>query len=143
MPLEGWQEDAKLQIKSVGRAIGICEEAVNNTPLLEFIHQMGLYLGTKAGHSKEQGLTKMHEVHMDDQRDRECIHVRGGIAASPECNAWFQRNGSYAANGILQFVRKCQAEKALDIFKLNGHWYYDPFKNNGLDYKSAAPQCNA
>lgn len=45
VPLEGWQANAQHHIKNVGAAIGICDEAVHNKPLLEFIHQMGLYLG--------------------------------------------------------------------------------------------------
>ena len=49
VPLEGWHDDPQYQIKNVGRAIGICEEAVNSKPLLEFIHQMGLYLGSHGG----------------------------------------------------------------------------------------------
>ena len=49
VPLEGWQENPAHQIKEVGRAIGICEAAIDNKHLLAFLHRMGLYLGSKQG----------------------------------------------------------------------------------------------
>lgn len=93
--------------------------------------------GAKASHTKEQGLTKMHEVHLDAERDQTCGNVRAGIAASPECKAWSQHNGSNAANGVLNFLRKCkETKKDCGIGCLQGHWY-DKATSDGYyrDYK--------
>ena len=54
VPLEGWQENPAHQIKEVGRAIGICEAAIDNKHLLAFLHRMGLYLGSKQGYVGNQ-----------------------------------------------------------------------------------------
>ena len=87
----------------------------------------------------------MHEVHMDEQRDQECGNIHAGIAASPECKEWFQHNGSYTANGLLRFLRKCnEKNQEFDVSKLQGHWYFDPSKRQTLDYKNAPgvpPEC--
>lgn len=88
----------------------------------------------------------MHEVHLDAERDQACGNVRAGIASSPECEAWFQHNGSYAANGILNFLRKCKENKKdCGIGCLQGHWYQkvNPARDS-RDYKlvSGVSECD-
>ena len=96
---------------------------------------MGLYLGSKAGHQKEQGLTKMHEVHADAERDQACGNIPAGIAASSECNEWYKHNASHAHNSILAFLRKCRDQnKDCGITCMHGHWYNKP--GLALDYKA-------
>ena len=122
VPLEGWQHEPKHHIKEVGRAIGICEAAIDNEPLLKFVHEMGLYLGS--GKDREQALTKMHTVHADTEREQKCAGYDAAIAADPECNAWALHNGSHAANGMLKFVRKCAEEgKGCGVKCAHGHYY--------------------
>lgn len=137
VPLEGWNENAHKQIKKVGRAIGICEKAITNLPLVDFIYQMGLYLGGKDTHSKNQKLTNMHAVHSDKERSQKCSNVLKGIEKSAECETWVRKNGSSTGNTILSFLRKCsQSKRDCGIHCLKGHWYDTPQPGGySRDYK--------
>jgi len=139
VPLEAWHNDAKSQIKKVAKAIGICDNAVNDSPLIEFIYRMGLYLGAKGSHLKDQGITKMHTVHSNEERSHMCTNIRAGIAASEECEKWTKHNGSSVGNSVLELLQSCRVSKRdCGIRCLSGHWYDKP-QSGGYtrDYKLA------
>lgn len=136
--LEGWHENPAHQIKEVGRAIGICEQALENKHLLELIHQMGKFLESGEGElMKDRAVTRMHGTHQDSERGAECGTIRAAIAASgPDCNEWYKNNASHTHNSILKFVRKCHETKSdcgISCVKA-GHWYYSAL--NSPDYTS-------
>lgn len=99
VPLEGWQANAQHHIKNVGAAIGICDEAVHNKPLLEFIHQMGLYLGQFAAVKARVAAPRSICARA---RARVYVCVCGDVDAIVKCGVGkLVLFSSYYGNGVL------------------------------------------
>jgi hypothetical protein len=89
MDLNLLKESPSLVIKSIGKAVGVCDEVVS-TELLDFVVKayeaadVESSQGTRSG----QAWHESYEYALLNQ-------VRDEMTSDPACNAWIERNGAY------------------------------------------------
>merc|ERR1712151_918895 len=97
MLLSDFQRDPAEEVRRIGRAIGICETAVQNVALVQFLLMMGETLYKHIDIDK--WLTLMHDVHSDSKRhDSGCDKLAEWALSDPECAEWVKANASASAN---------------------------------------------
>jgi len=92
--------DPETQIAGIGRAIGICEAALTNRPLIAFLKAMTVYLHDKP--DKDMGITRMHDTHSTKKRDKQCSELMGWMRSDMGCSKWIDGNASAATNSVLR-----------------------------------------
>lgn len=100
MLMEDYARDPARQVRAIGRAIGICDAALNNDDLMHFFRAMASYLKTHP--DQDMGITLMHDVHTAEQRVAKCSHMEDWMRSDDACRAWMDANASIAANSVLR-----------------------------------------
>merc|ERR1712039_605502 len=90
--------------------MGICQEAHENPAVVEFIVATGTSLHDGLG--AEQGITQMHGVHSDTERQKSCSHLQEWMRGDEECREWIDENASAESNAILRHMTAAANEKA-------------------------------
>ena len=86
------------------------------------------------GHSEDSDLTRMHEVHSDEERLKLCNKIPAAIEADPDCHQWQDSEAAAESNRILQFMRQCNVSTVQGLMR--GKWYEkEDFRDrNGWEY---------
>lgn len=134
VPLVGMQTEPGKHIGNIARAMGICEAAASDVELHKMIQAMGELLGRDHGHSEDSDLTRMHEVHSDEERLKLCNKIPAAIEADPDCHQWQDSEAAAESNRILQFMRQCNVSTVQGLMR--GKWYEkEDFRDrNGWEY---------
>lgn len=98
--LSDYQHAAALQVRTVAEAMGICPEAYRDPALVEFVVSAGTFLHDKPG--QDMGITQMHDVHTDAQRNAKCSKLREWMRQDSDCREWMDGDASADANAILR-----------------------------------------
>jgi len=99
-------------VVSIGRAMGICEAALQNSPLVGVLLAMMKYLHDKP--DRDMGITRMHDTHSAKKVEANCAGLLEWMRADPKCVEWMDGNASAASNSILrdwEAKQKAQAAK--------------------------------
>jgi len=97
---EDYKHDPEGEIRKIGRAMGICEDAISHDNLVHFIALMGEELKNHPDH--DMGITQMHDVHTPQQRKLKCSNLEAWMRTDPACRAWMEGNASHTTNAVLQ-----------------------------------------
>lgn len=101
--VEDFEENPHREVSAVGRAMGICHKAANNSELVRFVVEMGRQL--KKNPSADMGITQMHDVHTTSQRDRDCADLKEFMKGDEECRAWMDAKAAVSANAELEKMK--------------------------------------
>eukprot|EP00932_Pfiesteria_piscicida_P014863 SRR837773.26764.p2 GENE.SRR837773.26764~~SRR837773.26764.p2 ORF type:complete len:101 (-),score=42.10 SRR837773.26764:206-475(-) len=80
--------------------MGVCDEALEDEALVDMIVQMGTKLHDDPG--ADQGVTQMHGVHTDKERQRACSKLKDWMLADPVCAEWMAADAAASANVLLR-----------------------------------------
>lgn len=103
MSMDAMDKDPAAEVRAIGQAMGICDEATSNAALLKFIVAMGKELKTHP--DKQMHLTQMHDVHTDSQREAKCGKLREWMEADEKCKEWMEAGAAHTANSFLRDLR--------------------------------------
>lgn len=94
--LSDYNRSPSEQIANIGSAMGICQAAIRNAALLKFVMQMAKLLHDKP--DKDIGITRMHDTHKQEQRQKHCSSLLEHMRSDRRCSAWQDASGSVEAN---------------------------------------------
>merc|ERR1712176_843989 len=103
--MESYTKAPRKEVRAIAKAMGICDAAVEDEALVEFVVQMGKEL--KSHPDRDMGITQMHDVHTKEQREKKCSNLEAWMREDDDCRAWMDANASHTANAVL---RKFQAD---------------------------------
>lgn len=112
--LSDYQTSAAAQVRNIGKAMGVCQEATEDPALVELIVAMGTYLHDSP--AQDMGITQMHDVHTDTQRQEKCSKLREWMRQDDECREWMDSDASAESNAVL---RQLEAEALQNPQKKN------------------------
>merc|ERR1711860_219710 len=98
--LSDYQTSAAVQVREIGKAMGICQEAYEDPALVEFVVSIGTFLHDKP--SQDMGITQMHDVHTEKEREAKCSKLRAFMREDDVCREWMDGDASADSNAILR-----------------------------------------
>lgn len=87
------------QIREVGKAMGICDAALLDPGLLDFVRFVGETLHDEPG--KDTTTTLMHTVHTDEERAELCGNIDAYLLSDSHCYNWMVHSASPEENACL------------------------------------------
>merc|ERR1711920_857968 len=89
---------------------GICREAYEDPALIQFVVSTGTLLHDRPG--QDMGITQMHDVHTDKQRQSKCSKLREYMRQDEQCREWMDGDASAESNAILRQMEEARQKKA-------------------------------
>merc|ERR1712039_115512 len=89
--------------------MGICQEAYKDPAVVEFVVATSKSL--HGGVGAEQGITQMHGVHSDTERQASCSHLQEWMRGDEECREWIDGDASAESNAMLRHMTAAANEK--------------------------------
>jgi len=97
--MSDYQKEAATQVSNIGKAMGMCQEAYEDPTLVEFLVATGEDMRSSG---KDHGMTRMHEVHTDKQRQASCSQLKEWMRGDEECREWMDGDASAESNAMLR-----------------------------------------
>jgi len=104
MLTEDYENDPHGNVQNIAKAMGICDEAASDSALVAFIVAMGVELKKHPDH--DMGITQMHDVHTEEQRQAKCSNLNAWMSEDEDCKAWMDGHALAESNSELQRLRK-------------------------------------
>jgi len=107
--MSDYKTSGEVQVSNIAKAMGICKEAYEDPELIKFLISIGDQLHDNQG--ADQGVTQMHGVHSDEQRQESCSKLRDWMRQDEQCREWMDGDASADSNGILRSMEEEAARK--------------------------------
>merc|ERR1712039_504006 len=107
--MSDYQKSAATQVSNIAKAMGICQEAYEDPAVVEFVLATGTSMHD--GKGAEQGITQMHGVHSDKERQASCSHLQEWMRGDEECREWIDGDASAESNAMLRHMTAAANEK--------------------------------